>query len=133
MIWVDALQAVLDALEADVELLEALEGANIYRNGEHNEYQVPGIYWTQFSDIREENTEPFSVQLDLFAKDFDQLIAMESRVRAILHRDVPQTLGEIKMWTQQTDARDHAYPSNDAVHRSLDFRFEPARENAGIS
>lgn len=128
MIWVDALEAVTDLLADDAELVEALEGPAIFRNGEHNEYRVPGLYWLVVSDIIEENTNPFRVQWDIYARDFDQALAIERRMRLLLHRDVPQTIGEIKMWTQLEDAQDIPYPTNEAVHRSMDWRFEPARE-----
>lgn len=127
MIWAEGVQAVIDTLEGDEELITALGGAYILRNGEHNEYRVPAIFWTAIWSRIDENTEPFMVQLDVYAHDINSYITIERRLRRLLHRDTPQELQGILMFTQLEDARDHA-DGEDVIHRSLDFRFELARE-----
>lgn len=126
MIWVEGLQAVIDTLLEDELLVEALGGDHVYRNGEHNEYRVPAIYWTVVWNRIDENTEPFMVQLDVFANDINSYIALEGRIRRLLHRDTPHEVQGIPMLTQLDDARDHV-DGEDYIHRSLDFRIEPAR------
>jgi hypothetical protein len=126
MRWDDASGAIITALAADSALTTALGGAYIIRNGEHNEFRVPLILWTVIWNRIDENTEPFLMQFDVYAKNINQYIEIERRMRRLLHRDIPQTIGGIPMFTQFEDARDHA-SVEDVIHRSLDFRFEPAR------
>lgn len=127
MRWVDAMQAVIDTLLADATL-SAISGFRVFRHGEATAPQVPGIAWMVFSDLIEENTNPIRVQFDVFARGIDQALTIEGRLRAILHRDLPQALGGVLMWTQLLDARGHADPEPGVIHRSLDFNLEPARE-----
>lgn len=127
MRWVDALEAAIAALLADATL-SAIPGFSVRRRGEFTLQQVPSITWQAFSDEIAENTNPIEVQFDVFARGIDQALVLEGRLRAILHRDTPQTLGGVLMRTQLADARDHEDPEPGVVHRSLDFELEPARE-----
>lgn len=127
MIWAEGVQAVITTLEEDELLIAALGGVYIFRNGEHNEYRVPQILWSGVWSRIDENTEPFMVQIDVYANDINAYIAIERRLRRLLHRDTPQELQGILMFTQLDDARDHN-DGEDVIHRSLDFRFELARE-----
>jgi hypothetical protein len=127
--WVDVMEAVLAHLTADAGLTAALAGGAIRRHGTFIEPAVPSLAWITYGNVLDENTEVVPTQWDIFAQEIDQAIAIERRLRALLHRDTPQVIGGIPMWTQFVDARDHADPEPGRIHRSLDFRFEPARED----
>lgn len=126
MSWPVAIKAVITALEAD-PVLGSIEGLSIYRHGEFTAPKVPGIAWIIVSDLKAENTNPIRVQLDVFARGLEQARAIEERLRAILDRDVPQTLQGVLMRTDLLDAQDQLDPEPGVTHRSLDFLFEPTR------
>ena len=127
MRWAEAMQAVIDALQGDATLA-AISGFRVIRHGEFTEPHVPSVAWMVFSDLKAENTKEIRAQLDVFARGIDQALTIEGRVRALLDRDVPQTLEGVLMWTSVEDARDHADPEAGVIHRSMDLTLEPARE-----
>lgn len=121
--------AVVPHMADDSILRTTLGGAHVYRTGEFAAPRVPGIGWFLVSDTLEENTNEILVQIDLFATSMEQMIVMEGRVRALLHHDTVTTIQGVRMWAQLEGARDNADPEPGFVHRSMDFRFTPARED----
>lgn len=127
MKWLDALNALLDELLADEEFTDALEGANVFRDGEHSKPQVPGVYFSVISAGLDETSEPALTQWDIFARDIDQALAIETRLRRKLHWVGWRTLGGVSLASQYEESRDHPEPDFDVIHRSLDFRHTPVR------
>lgn len=127
MIWPDALQALLDRLNADTELLNLLGGEpHIYQSTDARAGRVPSIGFTVIWDREEEVTAPFEVQWDVFAPHASA-VALERRLRKLVKADTPRVIGGVWMWMLFQDARGHGHPDAGVRHRSFDVRYEPIR------
>lgn len=127
MRWADALDALLTELLADDALTSALGGERIYRDGEHKRPEVPAVYWSVIDSNLEETSEPVLTQWDIFAPDIDSALAIEERLRRVLHWVGWKTVGGVSLASSYEDSRDHPEPDFDVIHRSLDFRHTPVR------
>jgi hypothetical protein len=128
MKWDDAVRALIATWDADAELTTALGGQHTYRSGAFREPRVPSVEYFVVSTILTENTERVRLQVDIWATSYAQVVAIERRLRELVHRDLPHTLGGVLMWTQVIDSRDVPDPQPRVVHRSIDVMLEPARE-----
>ena len=124
----DVVQAVTARLRADTALVTTLGGPHIFKASATRPAQIPCVEWTILSDVYRENTEPMLVQFDVWSRGYAQSVAIEARLRTLLHRELPENFGGLLMWAQYSDSRDHAPPEPGVMHRSTDFFFEPARE-----
>ena len=124
----DVVQAVMARLRGDTALVTALGGPRIYRSGANRQPQIPSLEWTIISDVYREGTERVLMQFDSWTRGYAQAVAVEGRVRTLLHRELPEDFGGLLMWAQYSDSRDHEDPEPGVIHRSADFTFEPARE-----
>jgi hypothetical protein len=122
------LLALVARLEADADLLGLLGGPHVYRSGAHREKRVPSVEWFVVSEVLRENTFRLLIQWDIWAHSYGRAAAIDRRLRRILHREVPHTVGGVLMWMQVESARDVPDPEPSLVHRALDMSFEPARE-----
>lgn len=119
--------AVADLLRADAGLVAALGGAHVYRQASQREARIPSVELLIVSDTPRENTGRVLVQVDTWSTSPDASGVIEGRIFALLHSDLPQTLGGLKMFTTYQDSRDHEDPEPGVVHWSMDFMFEPHR------
>jgi hypothetical protein len=141
MMWDEVLPLWVDLLEADAALVAEL-GTD--KNGQTPIYQAqssravhtPSVeYSTPYSDLEEENFNPFSIQVDVFARQKAPrsaqgvAAAIERHIREITHRDTARELGGYRLWMQYIDSGEIPYPADSAViHRRIDFRFTPLRD-----
>ncbi len=128
MRWADALGALLTDLLSDTALTTALAGTHIYRDGEHSTPQSRAVYFSVIRSGIEENVEGALTQWDIFAPDIDTALAIEARLRAKLDWLGWKLVGGVWLSSRYEEARDHPEPEFDVIHRSLDFRLEPALE-----
>lgn len=128
MRWDDAVRAAVARLEADATLTGLLGGAHVYRAGARRQPQIPSVEWFGITTRLEENTEPITVQFDIWARGYAAAVAIEGRLRALLHSDTPVDWAGLKLWSQYQDGRDHEDPEPGVVHRSVDYELKPARE-----
>lgn len=127
MRWDVALDAIIARVKTDPELLRALGGARI-RETADGKPEFPSVTHLVVSGPLRENTERMVMQWDLWARAEETARTIERRLRALLHRDLPELVGDVPMWLQLVDRRDHDDPEPGTVHRSLDFAFEFAKE-----
>jgi len=121
-IWLE----VLARLEGDATVASIL-GDRIYLWGDR-EFEVPSMTALLVVDTEDENWAPADWQFDIYARTFEDVVAVERAVRASLDRDWPIELGGHSFWTELVEARRLEGPSEDQIYRrSLDFRFTPAR------
>jgi hypothetical protein len=130
MMWDEILPLWLALLEADAVLIAELGGFHIYPAQSARPVRIPSVEYTlPIIDIEEENFNPFTVQVDYWARGVPKAAAIERQIRAITHRDTAREIGGYRMWTEYVDSRSHQYPAElGVVHRSLDFRFTPLRD-----
>lgn len=128
MRWSAALGALLTDLLADTELTTALGGAHIYRDGEHAAPQSRAVYFSVIRSGPEENVQGVLTQWDVFAPDIDTALAIENRLHAKLDWVGWKDVGGVWLSSVWEESRDHPEPDFDVIHRSLDFRHEPALE-----
>lgn len=129
MMWDLVVEAWLDLLEADTALETELGGDDhIYPAQSSRAARIPSVEWSLVGDLEEESFNPITIQVDIFAKNVRQMVTIERRIRLLTHRDTARVLGGLRMWTRYLDSRSHDYPAQPgAMHRSLDFQFEPLR------
>ncbi|HEY8504974.1 MAG TPA: hypothetical protein VIL46_10355 [Gemmataceae bacterium] len=127
MTWDAAISALLAELQADAELIALLGGPHIYRSSEIRELRVPSVTYTIVSAPPTETTLSILTQWDVFAGSLDQLVAIERRLRRLLHWVGWRDVGGVSMSSVYVDSRDHRPPGPGRWHRSLDFRHEPVR------
>lgn len=129
MIWDDVLRALVAALRADTAL-QALLGADylkrIKRTSE-GELKIPGVTYQVVSSPLEENTESMTVQWDEWGIGYAAIVAIEERLRALMHADGVITVGGIRLWARVLDARDHEDPEEKVAHRSIDIEYTFAK------
>lgn len=129
----DVVTAFVAALEADAALIAALGGEFIFRAGANREPQIPSVEWDLVANTEEENLEPLLFQFDIWARGYAQFVTIAQRVRTVLRPDPGKgstTLGGIPMLIEFVDGRSHPDPEPGVVHRSLDIRFQPAKQVA---
>ena len=129
MIWVNALNALLAEVLEDGAFVDALDGEHLYRDGEHSAPQRRAVYYSVLANTEEENTEPVLSQWDIYAPDMETALAIEARLRAKLHWNGWKDVGGVWLSSRYEDSRDHPEPEFDVIHRSLDFRHEPANRS----
>lgn len=120
--------AVVARLRADTTLVFLLGGSYFYRAAAVRAPQIPSVEYTVVSAVERENTERVLMQFDVWARGYAQALAVEARLRVLLHRLLPEEMEGLLMFAQYADARDHEDPEPGVAHRSVDFAFEPARE-----
>lgn len=128
MRWDDVIEAVMDALEADADVVAFLAGNAISRASEQ-EFEKNRIEYTTITNFEGENWETLLVQFDIMGERnrTGELLDAERAIRRILHQDLPITIGGVNMFSQLTAARDLPGAGDRVVGRSLDFRFEVTR------
>lgn len=127
MKWDLALDAIVDRVKADAQLRTALGGPRI-RETADGKPEFPSVTYMIVSGPLRENTERMVMQWEFWARAETTARTIERRLRALLHRDLPELVGDMPMWLQLVDRRDHNDPEPGTVHRSLDFAFEFAKE-----
>lgn len=130
MRWDQVIPAVVALLRADAARPAALERTAIHEARDATAVTVPGLTWYMVSDIEEEVWNPILTQWDVFARDWAEMAVLEGWIRGLLHADLPQVIGGIRMWTQLVDARTLPVPEDmnpGLVHRQLDIRLTAAR------
>lgn len=126
MRWPDVVTALLDTLEADAAL-SAIIGTAIYRSDDHRDFRVPSMEYTIISDVEEERFNPIRIQWDVFVRTDAHLIVCETRLRALMHHDLPTEIGGVKMWSQYA-ARQETQGLGDGIRgSSTDFVYTPIR------
>lgn len=128
MRWDAAIAAMLARVEADADLLALLGGLKVFRTVELRDPQPTQVAYTVITSPRGENQEDVLVQWDVWAPDTAALVAIERRLRTLLHRqiwaDVP---GVGQMAFQYVDRRDHDDSEPGIAHSSLDFELAISR------
>lgn len=134
MMWPEVLRAYETLLIEDPGLAAELGTDShglvpVYQAQSSRPARVPSVEYTlPLFDLEEENFNPFDVQVDYWARGFEQAATIEFRIRALTHRDTARELGGYRLWTLYLDSRSHEYPADPGVyHRSLDIRFAPLR------
>lgn len=128
MRWDDVARAVVAALNADAALTTALGGQHVYPASAAREVRIPSVEWFMVTDRYDESRNPMIMQIDLWAKGQAVAVTIEERIRAVLHSDVRRVFAGTDCETSYIESRSHDHPDPGVVHRSLDFRFEPVRE-----
>lgn len=127
MRWPDALEALLARVIGDPELLATLGGPHIYRAGEYREIRIPSVQYTVITATLAETMEPLLTQWDIFAASVGQLVAIERRLRQLLHWVGWREVGGVVIGSEYVESRDHPPPDPGRWHRSIDFRHQPVR------
>lgn len=127
MKWDAAISALIGLLEADTELIGILGGPHIYRLQEVREPRFPSVTYTIVTSVLTETMEPVITQWDIFAGSMSQLVAIERRLRRLLHWVGWRDVGGMMLSSTYEESRDHPPPAPGRWHRSLDFRHQPVR------
>ena len=127
MKWDAAIAALIARLEADTELMQLLGGPHIYRSREVREPRIPSVTYTIVTSVLTETMEPVITQWDIFAGSMSQLVAIERRLRRLLHWVGWRDVGGVRLSSVYEESRDHPPPAPGRWHRSLDFRHQPVR------
>lgn len=132
MMWDHAMERILDLIRND-PAMTAIIGDQIRMAGP-NDQAIPGLEYTLLTDTEGELWAPMKVQFDLWTANAAIARQGERRLRQLLHHNLPQTLGDMRLWMQYRDAASLATPSrSNFVGRGLRFEFTPLREQyAGL-
>ena len=128
MKWDATIAALIARLEADTELITLLGGPHIYRRDEVREPHFPSVTYTIVTSVLTETMEPVITQWDIFAGSMSQLVAIERRLRRLLHWVGWRDVGGVMLSSVYEESRDHPPPAPGRWHRSLDFRHQPVRD-----
>lgn len=128
MKWPDGVQALLAEIDADAVVLGLLGGPEVYATTDIRQVRVPSVGYTVIVDTERENTDEFRVQWDWWIRGDDDLIALEKRLRELVTARIAEEVQGVWMWMEFLAARDHPYPDPGVRHRSMDVRYELARD-----
>ena len=120
-------EVIIPMLETDAVLVQELGGQHIYAQEASRPVTIPSVVWDLLDDQLTEIFNPIDTQFDYFARNRDQAVVIERRLRALLHRDTRRTIGNVNFSSLYDGSFSHDYPEPGVVHRSLRFRFEPVR------
>ena len=129
MRWDDTINAVLDRLRSDTELITALGGDRITRADSSVTPQVPGITYQVTSSRRGENEESVFTRWDVRAPPVGEAVTIEERLHADLDRSGMETLAGIPMWLEHVDGWDVPDAGSGVVQRTVLFRFRVLKES----
>lgn len=126
--------AIVPLLEADVLLVEALDGApHIYTAQSSRPRRVPSVEWIVIGDRLTENFNPIDVQFDYWAHTPGDAATIERQLRRRLHFDVRRVIAGIDMSTLLEDANAPTEESDGVWHGLLRFVFEPVRSRQALT
>jgi hypothetical protein len=132
MIWDEVVEKVIAALDADELLTAALEGGTVEMAESVMPREVPSIRLTVVDDREGEVLETILLQVSFWGRSRENAVAIERRVRRVLHADTRRDFDGIEMATLFVEGRDMDDPEPGVVARSLDFRFEPVRRRFDV-
>ena len=125
--------AQLATLAADATLVSLLGGAYVYaRHSVELVEPIPGVYWSMPSAAPyEEVVEPAEVQWDIYGHSFAQVIAIEERLRQLLHYVTTADFGGVTAWSQFMGSGDFSSEKRVGIYRRImDTRIEAIRISA---
>lgn len=127
MRWHILVPILLSIIETD-SVLSGVFGSAIFESGDRD-LEVPSLEWARISDSETERFNPIRLQFTIFTRNNADKVAAELRLRRLFHRDVPQRLGGIQLWTQLAGASHPVEGLVDGIKGStLDFLFTPVRD-----
>lgn len=124
----EVLEAQLAILAADSALTTLLGGEHIYMRDSVDEVeQVPGIYWWGPDEApMEEVTHRAMVLWDVWADTSEQALAIETRLRDLLHHETPRQYGDVLAWSSFAGSSVLAAAKGQA-RRAAEFEIQPVR------
>lgn len=128
MRWADALDAVLQRLRADETLTLALDGGELTRAGIVQPPEVPGITYRLAGSWPLEGAEAVLVEWEIRATGEAQALAIEERMRTLLHTPLAESWGGVALLLERTNARDAAAAAPAVLHRVLSYKLTVAEE-----
>jgi hypothetical protein len=136
--WDDVLRACIATLRADAQL-QSLLGTDYTQRIKRNSsgpVTIPSVTYQVITNPLAENTESMTVQWDIWASktasanEYATAVAIEERLTALMHNDVILDLDGVQVFGSAVDSRDHADPETNVAHRSCDFEYTFAKEEA---
>lgn len=127
MRWPAALEALLDHIEADAELVRLLDGRHVYHTPDIREYRSPMVGYTVLFFGEEEVFEPFTVQWDVVAPP-ELVMKITARLRRLVSADAEREVGGVRLRMLFEGGRPHEQPAIGVQRHSFDVRYEPLRE-----
>jgi hypothetical protein len=100
----------------------------VYASNASREVRIPSCEGYIVTDRDQESTARILIQIDHWARSLSDSVAIERRLRAVLHSEVRRQFAGTDCATLYDDSRDHDHPEPGVFHRSVDFRFEPVQE-----
>lgn len=126
MNWDLFVTAILEEIANTAEIA-AIVGSRVILAGS-GKWIVPSVEATLIADTEGELWAPFTLQLDVWSKDFEEVRAIERILRRRYHAQLPIPIGELRCWAQYSDGTILASPERDKVYgRALRFTFTPLR------
>lgn len=127
MMWDHVMKKVVAKIIADPEL-SAIFGDSVRMAGVSDQ-KVPVLEYTLIGDAESELWEPIVIQFDLWTKTAVIGRTAERLMRSRFHKDLPQTIDGVRLWTTYSDGSMLATPDRSSfVGRALRFHFTPLRE-----
>lgn len=118
----------LALLVADTTLTTALGGSHVYERMTIDAVeQVPGVYWYLLPATVEETVERAVVRYDIWARGTKAVWAIEARLRALLHFELPTTINSVVTWSTFRQSIDMGYDEGDIARRVVEFEIQPVR------
>lgn len=132
MIWDAVVPGALDRLAADAGVAQIMEDRIFLRTGGDNDperrFEVPSIEAFVITDAEDEVENDLTVQVDIFTRTRADSVAVEKRVRALLHHDVPIQIAGRGVWSQMQDRRRVPGTGGEIYGVSLDFLMQAVRD-----
>ena len=127
MMWDHVMVRVLAVIKGDTELA-SIFGDHIRMTGTGAQ-QTPGLEYMLIADSENELWAPAIFQFDLWTTSAVTARDAERRLRHLFHKDIPQEIGGLMLWTVYTDGSMLATPDrSNYTGRALRFTFTPLRE-----
>lgn len=128
MMWDRVMARVIVVIQTDL-VLSTIFGDHVRMATASGDQIVPGLEYTLVGNTEGELWEPIVIQFDLWTLTAADQRDAERRMRQLFHKDLPQTIDTVRLWTVYTDGTMLATPDRSTyLGRALRFQFTPLRE-----
>ena len=129
MRWDAVVEAVLDELQQNADVLALTQGTPITRDASEVEYDRDQVRYSVLTNFTGETWETVVLTLVLISdrRNFARLVEAERAIRRLFDADLPVRYGGLWLHSTLLGARDIPGAGDRVAGRSLDIRLEVVR------
>lgn len=128
MRWDTVTAAIVAGIAADSDIQSVFGASPAFTMAGDRDHAIPSLEYSIIPGGEHETFETAMIQLDFWVRSFSELVTVERALRALLHADLPITMGGVRLWSTFDGSQRLEGAREGTFTRSLDFRLEFLRE-----